>query len=187
MLHGLAFVERHAADRLPRRGRDVLHELGDGDGHAAGRRRRADAPRHAQRRAVRSSATAAIPELFQTGETAYGVAHHRRPASARSLHGAGRGVRAPRRPRRRLLYLAPVGDPALGPVAFPHRESAPEIPQAALCHHVQDSTHIATNVSHGRRGDPAACASKPARFTARSRTRTAPTSAAAISTPHRRG
>ena len=44
------------------------------------------------------------------------------------------------------IYFAPVGDPALGPVAFPHRASAAELPQAALAHHLQDSTHIASHV-----------------------------------------
>jgi hypothetical protein len=44
------------------------------------------------------------------------------------------------------VYYAPVGDPALGPVAFPHRASAMELPQATLAHHWQDSTHIANNV-----------------------------------------
>jgi hypothetical protein len=44
------------------------------------------------------------------------------------------------------LYFAPVGDPALGPVAFPHRDSAAELPQAPISHHWQDSTHIADEV-----------------------------------------
>jgi len=44
------------------------------------------------------------------------------------------------------VYFAPVGDPALGPVAFPHRASAMELPQATLSHHWQDSTHIANEV-----------------------------------------
>ncbi len=44
------------------------------------------------------------------------------------------------------VYVAPMGDPSLGPVAYPHRASASEIPQAALSHHVQDSTHIAGSV-----------------------------------------
>jgi hypothetical protein len=44
------------------------------------------------------------------------------------------------------VYAAPVGDPALGPVAFPHRASAAEIPQATLGHHLEDSTHIASSV-----------------------------------------
>jgi hypothetical protein len=47
------------------------------------------------------------------------------------------------------LYYAPVGDPALGPVAYPHRASASELPQAPLGHHWEDSTHIATNVITG--------------------------------------
>jgi hypothetical protein len=44
------------------------------------------------------------------------------------------------------LYAAPVGDPALGPVAFPHRVSAAELPQATLGHHLEDSTHISNEV-----------------------------------------
>jgi hypothetical protein len=44
------------------------------------------------------------------------------------------------------LYFAPVGDPALGPVAYPHRASAMELPQAPLSHHWQDSTHIVNEV-----------------------------------------
>jgi hypothetical protein len=44
------------------------------------------------------------------------------------------------------VYYAPVGDVALGPVAFPHRASAMELPQATLAHHWQDATHIANNV-----------------------------------------
>lgn len=44
------------------------------------------------------------------------------------------------------LYLAPVGEPALGPVAFPHRYSAFVNPESPLGHHEQDSTHIAFGV-----------------------------------------
>ncbi len=44
------------------------------------------------------------------------------------------------------LYAAPVGEPALGPVAFPHRASAGELPVAVLAHHNQDSTHISFGV-----------------------------------------
>ncbi len=44
------------------------------------------------------------------------------------------------------LYVAPVGEPALGPSAFPHRLSAMENPEAPLGHHWQDSTHIASGV-----------------------------------------
>lgn len=44
------------------------------------------------------------------------------------------------------FYAAPMGDPAMGPVAYPHRASASENPVAPLGHHLQDSTHIATDV-----------------------------------------
>jgi len=44
------------------------------------------------------------------------------------------------------LYAAPVGDPALGPTAYPHRASAMDLPQAPLSHHWQDSTHISDDV-----------------------------------------
>jgi hypothetical protein len=47
------------------------------------------------------------------------------------------------------IYYAPVGDPALAPVAFPHRASAMELPRATLGHHWQDSAHIANNVLTG--------------------------------------
>jgi hypothetical protein len=44
------------------------------------------------------------------------------------------------------IAAAPVGEPALGPVAFMHRPSAAENPAAPLGHHTLDSTHIATGV-----------------------------------------
>ena len=90
------------------------------------------------------------PLLFQTGETAYGNplvdAQHPHDfvmeLSVQYAHPLGeRGTWN--------IYYAPVGDPALGPVAFPHRASALELPQAAIGHHWQDSTHIANNVLTG--------------------------------------
>src|SRR5881409_2133556 len=44
------------------------------------------------------------------------------------------------------LYLAPVGEPAVGPVAFPHRLSAADDPLAPISHHWQDGTHITFGV-----------------------------------------
>jgi len=87
------------------------------------------------------------PELFQTGETAYG-----RPiVDAQHPHNfiMGLGFQYARTIADQTIlqfYVAPVGDPALGPVAFPHRASASELPQAPLSHHWQDSTHIADDV-----------------------------------------
>ncbi|MGH9722616.1 MAG: hypothetical protein ACRD8O_20590, partial [Bryobacteraceae bacterium] len=88
------------------------------------------------------------PLLFQTGETAFG-----RPlVDAQHPHdffmNIGMHYARPLRANTMLqLYYAPAGDPALGPVAFPHRASALELPQAILGHHWQDSTHIAANVA----------------------------------------
>jgi hypothetical protein len=96
------------------------------------------------------------PLLFQTGETAFGVplvdAQHPHDfvmeLSVQYAHPLGeKGMWN--------VYYAPAGDPAMGPVAYPHRASAMELPQAALGHHWQDSTHIANNVltaglSYGR-------------------------------------
>src|SRR5579872_7227678 len=88
------------------------------------------------------------PELFQTGETAYGrpIVDGQHPHNfvmgigAHYAHRAGESVML-------HFYYAPVGDPALGPVAFPHRASAQELPEAPISHHWQDSTHIADNVA----------------------------------------
>jgi hypothetical protein len=87
------------------------------------------------------------PELFQQGETAF-----RRPivdgqhphdfimelAALYDLKLGENGLLS--------LYAAPVGDPAIGPTAYPHRASASEDPIATLGHHLEDSTHIADDV-----------------------------------------
>jgi hypothetical protein len=44
------------------------------------------------------------------------------------------------------LYVAPVGEPAIGPVAYPHRPSAMNDPFAPIGHHWQDATHITFGV-----------------------------------------
>lgn len=44
------------------------------------------------------------------------------------------------------VYAAPAGEPALGPVAFPHRRSSMSDPLGVIGHHWQDSTHIAYGV-----------------------------------------
>jgi hypothetical protein len=45
------------------------------------------------------------------------------------------------------LTGAPVGSPALGPIAFMHRASAFDNPMATLTHHVFDSTHVSFGVA----------------------------------------
>lgn len=88
-----------------------------------------------------------FPELFQTGETAYGKPLVDAQHPHDFIMGLGLHYAHPLGEDTILqLYFAPVGDPALGPVAFPHRASAGELPQATLSHHWQDSTHIADEV-----------------------------------------
>lgn len=87
------------------------------------------------------------PELFQTGELADGepIVDGQHPhdffmeLAAEYAQELWPGIIG-------NVYAAVHGDPALGPVAFPHRVSAMEIPQATLGHHLQDSTHIAGSV-----------------------------------------
>jgi hypothetical protein len=87
------------------------------------------------------------PELFQTGETAYGKPLVDAQHPHNFIMGLGFHYAHPLGENVMLqFYFAPVGDPALGPVAFPHRASADELPQATLSHHWQDSTHIADEV-----------------------------------------
>jgi hypothetical protein len=145
MLHGLAFINQ-VVQSGPR-GDDKLfstnwfmgmadHPLGGG---------------HLMLRSMLSLEPLTVgkkyPELFQTGETIGGrpIIDGQHPHDffmelaaeyAHPLTGNAIGY----------IYAAPFGDPSLGPVAYPHRASASEIPQAALSHHLQDSTHIAGSV-----------------------------------------
>ena len=87
------------------------------------------------------------PELFQQGETAYGkpIVDGQHPHDFFMELAVFYDVKAG---ENALLsfYGGPRGDPALGPVAYPHRTSASEDPMAPLGHHLQDSTHIADSV-----------------------------------------
>ena len=87
------------------------------------------------------------PELFQQGETGYGkpIVDGQHPhdffmelATIYDYHLTEKSLLS--------FYVAPVGDPAFGPPAYPHRTSASEDPMAPLGHHLQDSTHIADDV-----------------------------------------
>jgi hypothetical protein len=87
------------------------------------------------------------PELFQSGETAFGlpIVDGQHPHDL-FMEIAGRYDFRMTERTGLYIYGGPVGDPALGPTAFPHRASASENPVAALAHHQQDSTHISNNV-----------------------------------------
>jgi hypothetical protein len=87
------------------------------------------------------------PLLFQQGEAAFGkpIADGQHPhdffMELAVLYDLKLGEKS-------LLsfYVAPIGDPAIGPTAYPHRASATENPLATLGHHQQDSTHVAADV-----------------------------------------
>ena len=90
------------------------------------------------------------PELFQQGETAFGkpIIDGQHPHDFFMELAAIYDIQ-PGEHSLLSFYAAPVGDPALGPIAYPHRASANENPLAALSHHQMDSTHIAYNVLTG--------------------------------------
>jgi len=87
------------------------------------------------------------PLLFQTGETAYGHPLYDAQHPHNFIMALGfRYAYEISEDTTIHLYFAPVGDPALGPVAYPHRASAEELPEAPLGHHLEDSTHISDDV-----------------------------------------
>jgi hypothetical protein len=87
------------------------------------------------------------PNLFQTGETAYGVplTDFQHPhdlfveVALTHSYEIGNGLRV-------FAYGGPVAEPALGGPTFMHRPSGVEIPEAPIGHHWFDSTHIAWGV-----------------------------------------
>jgi hypothetical protein len=90
------------------------------------------------------------PLLLQSGETYRGAPLHDRQhphdllmeIAAMYDHAINDDVAV-------SIYAAPVGEPAIGPVAFPHRASAASDPLAPLGHHWQDATHISFGVITG--------------------------------------
>ena len=87
------------------------------------------------------------PELFQLGETAFGkpIVDGQHPHNF-FMELALLYDWKLAKDTLLSFYAAPVGDPAIGPEAFPHRVSASEDTLAPLGHHLQDSTHIADDV-----------------------------------------
>jgi hypothetical protein len=87
------------------------------------------------------------PLLLQSGEAYRGEPlHDRQHPHDVFMELAGLYDREVGRNLAMSLYVAPVGEPALGPVAFPHRASASNNPMAPLGHHWQDATHISFGV-----------------------------------------
>src|SRR5213596_4097854 len=87
------------------------------------------------------------PLLLQSGESYRGTPlHDRQHPHDLFMELAALYERPVARNLGLSLYLAPVGEPAVGPVAFPHRPSAADDPLAPISHHWQDGTHITFGV-----------------------------------------
>lgn len=90
---------------------------------------------------------AGSPLLFQRGETYGGdLLVDKQHAHDLFVQLAVEFERSLGRTGRVLLTAGLRGEPAVGPVAFPHRPSSAETPMAPLSHHNQDSTHISDDV-----------------------------------------
>ena len=87
------------------------------------------------------------PLLLQTGETYQGVPlHDRQHPHDLFMELSARYELAVASNLGLSIYAAPVGEPAIGPVAYMHRPSAQNDPFAPLGHHWQDATHITFGV-----------------------------------------
>lgn len=87
------------------------------------------------------------PLLLQTGETWHGVPLHDHQHPHDLFTETALAYAVPVSNDVALqFYGAPAGEPALGPVAFPHRTSARSDPMAPIGHHWEDSTHISYGV-----------------------------------------
>lgn len=87
------------------------------------------------------------PDLLATGEACNGQPLHDRQhphdlfmeVAAMYQHAVSKNLAVE-------IYGAPVGEPALGPTAYPHRISAISNPVAPISHHWLDATHISFGV-----------------------------------------
>ena len=87
------------------------------------------------------------PLLFQRGETYNGVLLvDRQHPHDLFLELAVAWERRLSRAVTFRAYIAPEGEPPVGPTAYPHRTSASALPTAPLSHHNLDSTHLSANV-----------------------------------------
>lgn len=88
------------------------------------------------------------PLLLQTGETANGRTQLTDRQHPHDLFMELAGVYSRRLTDKvsSFIYLAPVGEPALGPATYMHRFSGIANPEAPIGHHWLDSTHITFGV-----------------------------------------
>ena len=87
------------------------------------------------------------PDLVQSGESCRGVALHDRQHPHDVFMELSARYTRPLSDRLSLeVYGGPVGEPAIGPVAYPHRPSAAVQPFAPVSHHWLDATHVTFGV-----------------------------------------
>ncbi|HVW04684.1 MAG TPA: hypothetical protein VHB78_06725 [Vicinamibacterales bacterium] len=87
------------------------------------------------------------PDLAQSGESCRGVAlHDRQHPHDVFMETAARYQRAVGDRVAIEIYGGPAGEPALGPVAYPHRPSAAPDLFAPIAHHWLDATHVSFGV-----------------------------------------
>jgi len=90
---------------------------------------------------------AGYPLLLQSGESYHDQPlHDRQHPHDLFMEAAVSYVRPISQSLALSVYLAPAGEPALGPPAFPHRPSAEWDPVAPIGHHWQDGTHVTYGV-----------------------------------------
>jgi hypothetical protein len=87
------------------------------------------------------------PDLLASGERCQGAQIHDKQHPHDLVMELSAGFNAPLRGSIRWqVYGGPAGEPALGPVAYPHRLSAMPNPVAPISHHWLDATHITFGV-----------------------------------------
>jgi hypothetical protein len=149
MLHGIAFVQ-YLRDEKPR-GSSQFGSVNWMMGHA----RRAVRPGTLAVRGMLSLEPFTIggcgyPDLLASGEVCdgHGIVDQQHPhdlvMEAAALYTRPLAARVGLQ-----LYGGLAGEPALGPVAFPHRLSAMMNPLAPVSHHWLDATHITYGVLTG--------------------------------------
>ena len=148
MLHGVAFAQfLYEPGYIHRTGGYSTHQFGSVNwGMAMARRpvgRRPSRPSHdAQPRALDTSGLRVL-NLLATGEICEGdTIHDRQHPHDLFMELAADYDRPLRGSLRWQVYAGLAGEPALGPVGFPHRLSALPNPIAPITHHWLDSTHI---------------------------------------------
>ena len=148
MLHGVAFVQfLYEPGLIHRTGGYSTHQFGSVNWGMAHARRRLGAGRVGLR-AMLSLEPWTLPDcgslnLLATGEICEGdTIHDRQHPHDLFMELAAEYDRPLRGSLRWQVYGGLVGEPALGPVGFPHRLSALPNPIAPISHHWLDSTHV---------------------------------------------